>query len=202
MYDKCLLHIEQLNIPAGMSVDTVAIKEADSMTQAYNAAMNDSDAKYKIYLHQDAMITDQHFIEKVLELFQENEDIGICGVAGAKNLPQNGIWWEGRKIGVFSDSHERDEIMREYKYECDPTRPIDVDVLDGVILCTQYDVPWREDLFTKWHFYDLSQCMEFKRNGYRVSVLPAEASMIEHYSGVASMKNFDSEREIFINEYL
>lgn len=202
MYDQCLWHIQHLDIPNGMTIDTIVIKEADSMTQAYNAAMNDSDAKYKIYLHQDVMITDELFIEKVINLFRNNTKIGICGVVGANNLPQNGIWWEGRKRGVFLDSHDRDEIMREYKYECDPLHPISVDVLDGVILCTQYDIPWREDLFTKWHFYDLSQCFEFKRRNFEVAVIPSESSMIEHHSGVASMENFDDERKVFIDEYL
>ena len=32
---------------------------------------------------------------------------------------------------------------------------------DGLLLATQYDIDWREDLFENWHFYDISQCMEF-----------------------------------------
>ena len=202
MYDKCLSYIHQLDVPEGYSIDTIAVREADSMTQAYNAAMNDSDAKYKIYLHQDAMIIDSSFILKMLNVFSNDESIGICGIAGASNLPKTGIWWAGRQKGVFSDSHEADEIMREYKFEYDPEKPLEVDVLDGVILCTQYDIPWRKDIFTGWHFYDLSQCFEFQRRNLKAMIIPAEHSMIEHYSGVASMVGFDEERVKFLNEYL
>ncbi|MBQ3971332.1 MAG: glycosyltransferase [Selenomonadaceae bacterium] len=37
-------------------------------------------------------------------------------------------------------------------------------------MMTQYDVPWRYDLFHGWHFYDISQSMEFRKRGYRIVV--------------------------------
>ena len=44
------------------------------------------------------------------------------------------------------------------------------EAVDGLLIATQYDIPWREELFTGWHFYDASQCREFARRGYRVAV--------------------------------
>ena len=104
--------------------------------------------------------------------------------------------------GVFKDSHTPDEKLHEYKYTTNPENPIDVEALDGIILCTQYDVTWREDIFDKWHFYDVSQCMEFLRRGLRAVVLPSEHSMIEHLCGVASMTGYDEERLKFVAEYI
>ena len=46
----------------------------------------------------------------------------------------------------------------------------EVEACDGLFLATQYDVPWREDLFTGWHLYDTSMCLEMKRHGYRCVV--------------------------------
>ena len=47
---------------------------------------------------------------------------------------------------------------------------IDVEAVDGLFIATQYDIEWREDLFTGWHLYDSSQCLEFRRRGYRVAI--------------------------------
>ncbi|MCR5099527.1 MAG: methyltransferase domain-containing protein [Lachnospiraceae bacterium] len=202
IYDKCIAHINDLTIPDGMSVETLAVRDGDSMTSAYNAAMNESDAKYKIYLHQDVMITDRDFLAKMKSSFDHDPDIGIAGVVGAKNIPKDGIWWNGSMRGVFTDSHTPDEELHEYKYICNAEVPIEVDALDGIILCTQYDISWREDIFDKWHFYDVSQCREFIRKGYKAVVLPANHSLVEHHCGVASMKNYEDERRKFVAEYL
>ena len=202
MYERCIAHINQLEVPAGMYTDVIAIREADCITEAYNAAMRESDAKYKIYLHQDLMITDERFIERVLRLFQDNPTIGICGVVGASEFPKSCIWWDGRMKGTFIDDHEAEGNFQEYRYEWDKEKPLDVDVLDGLILCTQYDVLWREDLLNKWHFYDASQCFEFRRQGYRVAVIPAEHSLVEHHCGVVSMDSYMEERQKFYDEYM
>ena len=37
-------------------------------------------------------------------------------------------------------------------------------------MATQYDVPWREDLFDGFDFYDVSQSFEFRKAGYTVGV--------------------------------
>ena len=47
---------------------------------------------------------------------------------------------------------------------------IDVEAVDGLLLATQYDLPWRDDLFTGWHLYDTSMCMEMQRHDFRVVV--------------------------------
>ena len=31
----------------------------------------------------------------------------------------------------------------------------EVEGVDGLLMATQYDIPWREDLFDGWDFYDL-----------------------------------------------
>lgn len=55
-YDECIRYIEELRIPEGYNVDILCIQEAESMAKGYNAGMQESDAKYKIYLHQDTFI--------------------------------------------------------------------------------------------------------------------------------------------------
>lgn len=38
-----------------------------------------------------------------------------------------------------------------------------VDAVDGLLMMTQYDLPWRDDLFSDFDFYDVSQAFEFRR---------------------------------------
>ena len=63
---ECLLYIELLTIPDGYEIEVITIKDAGSMAKGYNEAMNSSDARYKVYLHQDVFITETSFMEKII----------------------------------------------------------------------------------------------------------------------------------------
>ena len=65
-FEECCFYIHRLSVPAGYDIDIIAIREADSMCAAYNAGMNNSDAKYKVYMHQDVMIRNVQFIENII----------------------------------------------------------------------------------------------------------------------------------------
>ena len=47
-YEESVLYIKYLHVPAGMQVDLLAVRGAESMAAGYQAAMEASDAKYKI----------------------------------------------------------------------------------------------------------------------------------------------------------
>ena len=63
-FEECLWYINQLHIPDGYKKDVIRIAGAESMAQAYNAAMASSDARYKVYLHQDVFIYEREFIDR------------------------------------------------------------------------------------------------------------------------------------------
>lgn len=75
--------------------------------------------------------------------------------------------------------------------------------VDGMLIMTQYDIPWREDLFHKWDFYDISQCHEFRRKGYKVVVLsePDDRASTFHDCGFSKLTNYEEGRKIFCTEY-
>lgn len=77
-----------------------------------------------------------------------------------------------------------------------------VEVVDGLLMATQYDIEWRQDIFDGWHFYDLSQCLEFKKNGYFVVVPKQEETWAMHECGVKFLdENYEKYRLIFLSEY-
>ncbi|PLR83165.1 glycosyl transferase family 2 [Bacillus canaveralius] len=201
LLEESLKYIYSLDIPEGFEIDVITIEDSPAMAAGYNRAMQDSDAKYKVYLHQDVIIVNQNLITDIIKLFTANPKLGMLGVAGSKYIPGNGIWWESKfTYGKVYDSHsgnmellQFNEVTKDYQ---------SVHALDGLILITQFDIPWREDLFGGWHFYDLSQCMEFIKQGYEVGIPPQDRPWCLHDCGIVNTENgFDLYANIYLNEY-
>ena len=98
-YEECVYYIQRLLVPCGYTIDILSIYEAESMCSAYNQAMNSSEAKYKIYLHQDVFIRNEKFLVDILNIFRNDESIGMIGMIGGNNMPKTGMtfceWDEG-----------------------------------------------------------------------------------------------------------
>ena len=53
----------------------------------------------------------------------------------------------------------------------EPPEPwLEVEAVDGLMIATQVDVPWQEQLFDGWHFYDISMCKDLQRQDCKVVV--------------------------------
>ena len=68
-YDECRLYLAHLKIPDGMTAEFIAIRDAKSMTEGYNRAMKNSDAKYKMYLHHDTFVVNKNLVADLLKFF-------------------------------------------------------------------------------------------------------------------------------------
>ena len=90
---ECEIYIKQLTVPEEFVVNVLPIRGANSMAEGYNAGMLQTDAKYKVYLHQDALILNKNFLQDTLAIFQENPQIGMIGMVGTKQLHKNGCIW-------------------------------------------------------------------------------------------------------------
>lgn len=75
--------------------------------------------------------------------------------------------------------------------------------MDGLIIATSRDIMWREDLFTGWDFYDVSQTQEFMKNGSKVVVPVYDRPIAVHDDGmVLNLTAYDKYRQIFLKEYM
>ncbi len=197
--EECKYYVSRLEIPEGYQVEWVVIRDASSMTSGYNRAMKMSDAKYKIYVHQDVFIINNVLLQKILDIFAK-EVVGMIGVVGNIYLPENGVQWYGERIGKLIERDKKTilanignrEAYKPYKK---------VEAIDGLIMITQYDIPWREDLFDRFDFYDTSQSQEFIRAGYEVVVPFMEEPWVIHDSGAMNLKNYHEQRKRFVREY-
>lgn len=199
---ECELYIRQLEVPEPYEVETLVVKDAVSMTSGYNEAMRASDAKYKVYLHQDVLILNRKFITDMLTLFLKYPDIGMFGVIGNKSIAEDGGAWsdgEWRRNGeLFADGiiDKRHGVLSKISGDYE-----EVIVLDGLLMATQYDIPWRDDLFGGWDFYDCSQSVEFWKAGYKVVVPHMDMPWCLHDNDILKLENYDKWRKIFAAEY-
>ncbi|MCI9464234.1 MAG: hypothetical protein HFI48_10180 [Lachnospiraceae bacterium] len=194
---ECLYYIDHLTVPEGYRIDVLTVEDAASMAAGYNEAMGCSDAKYKVYLHQDTFLINPDFIQDFLHVFGQDERIGLIGVVGSPKLPENGVPWNGERCGALYEQCIYDTLT----FFAGNEQQTEVEAVDGLLMITQYDIPWREDLFDKWDFYDCSQCQEFIRRGYKVVVPQMSAPWCVHDCGLMNLACYEEERQKFLKEY-
>lgn len=197
-YRECRYYLDRLRVPKGYTTDVISIQEAPSMAAGYNAGMKNSDAKYKVYLHQDVFIKNTEFIAGLLNVFAQDDKIGMLGMIGKRNLFVDSaefvmIWDTGRVID--------NEYIWDYGNLSDDGGITEVWAADGLLLATQYDIPWREDIFTGWDFYDISQCMEFRKAGFKVVIPWQEAAWCYHDTLYSKFTEYYTYYKLFLQEY-
>lgn len=200
-YDTALKCIHSLQIPEGHEIETIANEQASSLTSGYNTGMGQSDAKYKVYHHQDTYILNEKFLFEIISLFEKYPKLGMIGMVGAKTIP-NGVWWNSKL--VYGAVYYTPKGKRNIGVLAN--RPVagdfeEVLAIDGLIMVTQYDLPWREDLFKGWHFYDVSQSLEFKKAGYIVGVPKQIRPWCLHATGTMNLAGYEENRRIFVEHY-
>ena len=147
LFARLAASLETVNVPKKFSVEVQPVT-GDEKFFAYETAMRSSDAKYKIYIDERAVITDENFLHELLKIFSD-ESIGAVGTSGAVELSTHGV--------SLTSAKRFDENFRG-----------EVEIVDGFFFATQYDLPWRHDLFADNFFGGQAQCVEFKRAGYKI----------------------------------
>ena len=162
-YNESLATWQNLSIPEGMRVDVLTVEDWPSIGEAYQRAMNQSDAKYKVYVREDVWITRHDFLELAIKELMAHPEYGIASVVGSINFPESGHWWEKDMIGRICDNHEGKVLQYIYGQSHEDSLP--ATVLHDGLLVTQYDIPWISEFYDKGHLYAASQCMGFRKQG-------------------------------------
>ena len=101
LLSESIHYISHLIIPDGYTTELLTVTDAKSMTLGYNEAMSASDAKYKIYMHQDVFILNRYFLSDVLSIFESDASIGLIGMTGYTSVSADGIMWHAEeKLGT------------------------------------------------------------------------------------------------------
>lgn len=196
--EECLYYIGRLQVPAEMELETVVIEDAPSMTAGYNRAMGMTDARYKVYLHQDSFLIHSGFLVQLMNIFHSDSRIGMVGAAGGTQDIVSGVYYNTWNIStVYENLYE----IRNHAQTKEEACLKDVAAVDGVLIATQYDIPWREDLFAGWDYYDISQSFEFRRKGYRIVVPYQQEVWCWHDMETCELRDYWSNRDILVDAY-
>ncbi len=189
--------LNELIIPNGYEVDFIPVEYRDNIADAYNEGMSYSEAKYKIYLDENAKIINRGILTNILDIFHRNPNVGAIGVLGNMVIPTNGICVTGiKRIGRVVDYSGNEIVKGEFYHEYEK-----VAAVDGIFMATQVDIPWRSDLFVSTGFYDTAQCVEYKRHGYDV-VIPQMNESWLMFNWQNSNKNYTRDAQNnFQDEY-
>jgi hypothetical protein len=194
---ESLKSVDALKVPSGYSLSKLVLPGGYHICDGYNFALRNSSAKYKVYLHPKIIILHQNFMSDVAALFTRYPRLGMLGVMGALKLPANGNWWEAPgRCGKFRINGQLLEYPVEISSDYQPVQGI-----DGKIIITQYDIPWRSDLFTKPFFHDTAQCLEFIKAGYQVGVPCQNEPWCAYENPHDAIFLYEQAREVFVHEY-
>ena len=167
-------YLGEINVPQGYEVEFIEVPSGGAVAATYQHAMETSDAKYKVYLSSGSILLRPSFFHDMLQLFVQDPSIGVMGLVGTEQLSttgmlENSAFLKGKFL--FSDGNHFDGVNIEKTSE-------DVMVVGGYLIATQYDIPWRKDLFHTNCLWAEAQCIEFKRKGYRVVVPKQEEAWL------------------------
>ena len=199
MFRECERYIQRLHVPDGFSIEIIPVRGARSMTSGYNQAMVSTDAKYKIYMHQDVFIINHFFLENILRIFQTYHSVGMIGMVGTNRLSSSGIMWKGKSGGGLYECEDRPYV---HEILDDNTKILNAEAIDGLLMATCQNIPWREDLFDGFDFYDISQSFEFRRQRYDIAVPDQDYAWCVHDDGkILNLFNYNHYRKIFLENY-
>lgn len=203
---ECLYYLNQLIIPEHYEIDILTIHDAACMTVGYNEGMASTDAKYKIYMHQDVFIINRNFLSDIVSIFQSDSSIGMIGMVGYPIVSRSGFMWHEARLGAVplygvGDAYANSDC-NTYHYSLTKDGFDDAALLDGLMMITAYDLPWDDTNLKDWHFYDAFQSMNFLLNGYRVVVPDQKLPWFIHDDGkYLSMWNYNKYRKLFMEKY-
>lgn len=198
---ECIVYLNRLYLPSGYNISLITVPDASSMLSGYEEACTNTDALYKIFLHQDTFILNRRFLYDILDIFFSDSQIAIIGMAGTAKMPDNFIMWTADTVGSVYNYGNRSDYSK-YQYSIKRDGYSNVRCADGFILSVKGTPVFRKDLFDGWDFYDVSMCMEAISMKKKI-VIPKQTMpwCLHDDGGQLSMLNYDHYRRIAIHEY-
>lgn len=165
----------------GIEFEIIAINNGDGkqgICEVYNKAA--SNAKFDIlcFIHEDVIIKTQNWGSIVKTIFQNDNKIGLIGVAGSSYKSLSPSPWSGHGIDT-----KYINLLQSYKYQKTDTQHLyrnpynvklaNVACIDGVFMCTTKDVfstcGFDERTFKGFHIYDVDFSLNVGKT-YKVTV--------------------------------
>jgi hypothetical protein len=141
---EALHYVLNLHMPENMELDYMIIGRPDSISEAFNAGMAESDAAYKVYVNENVFITASDFIVSLMNAFENNPDVGMIGALGYHE-DTSGDNVGKRRIGCVT-AEEKGLGTQLRFFDCEREYGLrEASELDYNIVATALDVQWKDD---------------------------------------------------------
>lgn len=159
-----------------------------SICEAYNIGAKEAKYDYIVFAHEDILIKTENWGQLIIDIFKENEDIGLVGIAGSKYKSLSPSSWSNNDSSLDCINiiqHYPNENKKEIqKINPEPqSKLVEVKTLDGVFLCTTKNVwstcKFDEKTFKGFHCYDIDFSLQISQK-YKLFV--TYEVLIEHFS--------------------
>ncbi|WP_159434580.1 glycosyltransferase [Flavobacterium flevense] len=155
-----------------------------SIFEAYNLGIEKSTGDYWCFIHDDILFHTVGWGEVVRSVFEQDNKIGLIGIAGAKlKTKMPSAWWdcpEQFKI-INIIQHFKFGKVKHLQQGWNENNIEEVVVVDGVFMAARRIDKMRfSDSLKGFHNYDLNLSFGYKKQGYRIVV--NKEILIEHFS--------------------
>lgn len=149
------------------------INNGESLTNAYNRGLKQAKYDIVVFCHDDLFVETKQWGNKLVKLFDKNPEYGIIGVAGSKNIPVSGQWWENRNkmYGRVAHTHEGKTWLSAYSDDLGQNLEETI-IVDGVwfsVHKNRIKKDFNENV-EGFHFYDVTFSFENFLEGVKVGV--------------------------------
>lgn len=192
--DQLTLIKSNIESTVGIPYEVIVIdnKQAQmGLCEAYNIGARKARFDFLCFMHEDINLKTHQWGKKVINYFNDDEKLGLIGVAGASYKSSVFSGWV--PFGDTPKTIDYGNIIQSFKYQDKPSahfysNPNDliiqeVAVLDGVWLCTKKEImekcPFDESIFKGFHCYDIDISLNIGRK-HKVAVVMD--ILIDHYS--------------------
>ncbi|MFW6243201.1 MAG: glycosyltransferase [bacterium] len=177
-------------------------KNKYSLSYIYNDAIKNYNSPNNIFvfIHNDISFDTDKWGMLLLTKFN-NSKFDIIGLAGTDYFDKSGKWWNNKRSLYGIVNHDNGFKKWETRFS-NPFRGLkECVVIDGVFIALDADELGScfNENYGKFHFYDISMCLEAYLNGFNIGV--TTDIRITHKSIGVTNKEWDENRLKLIDEY-
>ena len=165
--------IQQVKETCGIDCELRFIeKNAESLTKIYSNELNNCKTEIIVFMHDDLYFFSKNWGSKIIQLFNENENYGIIGLAGTSVFNDTCAWWTNEKL-YGRIAHKKDGNVWLSEYSNCINGLVEVCMVDGIFMAIKKDKITKnfDTNFKGFHHYDTSFCLDnFVDNACKIGV--------------------------------
>lgn len=176
------------------------------LTKVYNDFLKQyPNVRYIVFVHDDVSFLTLNWCDKLVDIFKQNEEYGILGVAGSKTMDAPYRWWmmkgdlSGEVVHHLGDNKKFMTLMTP-----EPKHLAEVCCIDGLFIaidrsrCKQM---FDDVHFDGFHFYDISYSFKaFVTKECKVGVTN-DIRVVHQSAGDSACPEYQKYCDIFVDMY-